>query len=230
MHGDFLPFWQAHGIDSGVEGGFLCALADDGTLVDSGKFTWYQARGVWTWSHLALHELSVGSFGVVTGAEGVNGASDAAAVEVATRHLRVATGANDFVFAHCCEAGGEGGGDEEEKEDDDEVGGEPAAKAVAAEEEGRLPGWTHEWLLEVSRQGARLAGRSRRDLVGYTGLFVAEGLVELHRARAATVAAAAASQPPPPPPPPAPRRSTPPPASSSASSSAPSSSASSSSS
>ena len=41
----FVAFWEAHGVDR-EHGGFLCALADDGTLVSEEKFAWYLARGV----------------------------------------------------------------------------------------------------------------------------------------------------------------------------------------
>jgi N-acylglucosamine 2-epimerase len=48
----FVPFWFRYGIDW-EHGGVLSCLHEDGTLASEDKFTWSQARSVWTFS--ALH-------------------------------------------------------------------------------------------------------------------------------------------------------------------------------
>ncbi len=48
---NFVPFWFRHGIDWEC-GGVLSCLREDGTLASSDKFTWSQARSVWTFSAL----------------------------------------------------------------------------------------------------------------------------------------------------------------------------------
>ncbi len=47
----FIPFWERHGIDNEF-GGFYHRLAYDGTLLGAEKFSWFQGRGLWTWSFL----------------------------------------------------------------------------------------------------------------------------------------------------------------------------------
>ncbi len=47
----FIPFWEKHGIDHKF-GGFYHRLAYDGTLLGAEKFSWFQGRGLWTWSFL----------------------------------------------------------------------------------------------------------------------------------------------------------------------------------
>jgi N-acylglucosamine 2-epimerase len=47
----FVPFWFRHGIDW-EHGGVLSCLNEDGTLASGDKFTWSQARSVWTFSAL----------------------------------------------------------------------------------------------------------------------------------------------------------------------------------
>lgn len=47
----FVPFWFRHGIDW-EHGGVLSCLREDGTLASGDKFTWSQARSVWTFSAL----------------------------------------------------------------------------------------------------------------------------------------------------------------------------------
>eukprot|EP00729_Bicosta_minor_P008477 gene8477-35206_t len=44
-------FWTKSGIDH-ENGGFMCALAHDGTLLSGDKFIWYQGRGLWVYSRL----------------------------------------------------------------------------------------------------------------------------------------------------------------------------------
>ncbi|HEY2940891.1 MAG TPA: AGE family epimerase/isomerase, partial [Vicinamibacteria bacterium] len=56
LFGGLIPFWDAHGIDH-ERGGFMCALDDDGTPVNTHKFLWFQGRGIWVYSRL------YGSFG-----------------------------------------------------------------------------------------------------------------------------------------------------------------------
>jgi mannose/cellobiose epimerase-like protein (N-acyl-D-glucosamine 2-epimerase family) len=48
---EVLPFWDKHGIDH-QRGGFMCSLADDGTLIDTNKHHWFQGRGIWVYSYL----------------------------------------------------------------------------------------------------------------------------------------------------------------------------------
>jgi len=47
----FVPFWFRYGIDW-EHGGVLSCLHEDGTLASGDKFTWSQARSVWTFSAL----------------------------------------------------------------------------------------------------------------------------------------------------------------------------------
>ncbi len=48
---EVLPFWERHGIDH-EHGGFICALEQDGTRLDTAKLLTFQARGLWVWSFL----------------------------------------------------------------------------------------------------------------------------------------------------------------------------------
>lgn len=46
-----LPFWQKNSLDQ-THGGFFTCLLQDGTVFDTDKFIWLQARQVWTFSML----------------------------------------------------------------------------------------------------------------------------------------------------------------------------------
>ena len=46
-----VPFWLKHSLDQEC-GGYLHCLERDGTVFDTDKFLWMQAREVWTWSTL----------------------------------------------------------------------------------------------------------------------------------------------------------------------------------
>jgi len=48
---DVIPFWMEHSIDQQY-GGYLTCLNRDGAVFDTDKFTWLQARQVWTFSML----------------------------------------------------------------------------------------------------------------------------------------------------------------------------------
>jgi N-acylglucosamine 2-epimerase len=48
---DVIPFWERHSLD-GEFGGYLTCLDRDGTVYDTDKFVWLQARQVWTFSML----------------------------------------------------------------------------------------------------------------------------------------------------------------------------------
>jgi N-acylglucosamine 2-epimerase len=48
---DVVPFWEQHSIDS-THGGFFTCLERDGTVFDTDKFIWLQARQVWMFSML----------------------------------------------------------------------------------------------------------------------------------------------------------------------------------
>ncbi|MFO7897988.1 MAG: AGE family epimerase/isomerase, partial [Planctomycetota bacterium] len=48
---DVLPFWERHSVDRECGGYFSC-LDRDGSVYDTDKFTWLQARQVWTFSAL----------------------------------------------------------------------------------------------------------------------------------------------------------------------------------
>jgi N-acylglucosamine 2-epimerase len=48
---DVIPFWERHSIDRKY-GGYLTCLNRDGSVFDSDKFIWLQARQVWTFSML----------------------------------------------------------------------------------------------------------------------------------------------------------------------------------
>ena len=48
---DIIPFWIDHSIDQQY-GGYLTCLNRDGSVFDTDKFTWLQARQVWTFSML----------------------------------------------------------------------------------------------------------------------------------------------------------------------------------
>jgi len=49
-----LPFWDAHGIDHEL-GGFLHCIDHNGTVLSTGKYHWFQGRGVWLYSFLYNH-------------------------------------------------------------------------------------------------------------------------------------------------------------------------------
>lgn len=48
---DVIPFWEKYSIDD-QEGGYFSCLNRDGAVYDTDKFTWLQARQVWTFSML----------------------------------------------------------------------------------------------------------------------------------------------------------------------------------
>ena len=48
---DVVPFWQRYGIDW-EDGGVFTCIGDDGSLLSTDKFTWSQARSIWTFSAL----------------------------------------------------------------------------------------------------------------------------------------------------------------------------------
>jgi N-acylglucosamine 2-epimerase len=48
---EVMPFWQKYSIDR-VHGGYFSCLDRDGTVYDTDKFIWLQARQVWTFSML----------------------------------------------------------------------------------------------------------------------------------------------------------------------------------
>jgi mannose/cellobiose epimerase-like protein (N-acyl-D-glucosamine 2-epimerase family) len=48
---DFVPFMDKFVVDREL-GGFMCAVDRDGTQVNSNKSTWYEGRGIWTYSYL----------------------------------------------------------------------------------------------------------------------------------------------------------------------------------
>jgi len=48
---EVIPFWEKHSIDKQHGGYFTCLLAD-GTVYDTDKFIWLQARQVWTFAKL----------------------------------------------------------------------------------------------------------------------------------------------------------------------------------
>lgn len=47
----YLPFWEKGGYDK-VNGGFMCELNDDGSVVNDEKYIWYQGRAIWVYSYL----------------------------------------------------------------------------------------------------------------------------------------------------------------------------------
>ncbi|MBL7199809.1 MAG: AGE family epimerase/isomerase [Anaerolineae bacterium] len=49
--GDVIPFWERHSVDW-EEGGYFTCLDRMGSVYDTDKFTWLQARQVWTFSML----------------------------------------------------------------------------------------------------------------------------------------------------------------------------------
>ncbi|HCL31848.1 MAG TPA: hypothetical protein DIC52_25905 [Candidatus Latescibacteria bacterium] len=51
---DYVPFWRTSGFDFEL-GGFMCAVSDDGTQLNTEKSMWYQGRGLWTHSFLYNH-------------------------------------------------------------------------------------------------------------------------------------------------------------------------------
>ncbi|MEL6490116.1 MAG: AGE family epimerase/isomerase [Cyanobacteria bacterium J06621_3] len=48
---DVLPFWETHSVDT-REGGYFSCLNRDGSVYDTDKFIWLQARQLWTFSML----------------------------------------------------------------------------------------------------------------------------------------------------------------------------------
>jgi N-acylglucosamine 2-epimerase len=51
---DVIPFWEGHSVDSEC-GGFFSCLDREGSVYDTDKFVWLQARQVWTFSMLYNH-------------------------------------------------------------------------------------------------------------------------------------------------------------------------------
>jgi len=51
MLDDFVPFMDKYVVDHEL-GGFMCTVDRDGTLLSSDKRTWYEGRGIWTYSYL----------------------------------------------------------------------------------------------------------------------------------------------------------------------------------
>ena len=51
MLDDFVPFMDKYVVDHEL-GGFMCTVDRDGTQVSSDKRTWYEGRGIWTYSYL----------------------------------------------------------------------------------------------------------------------------------------------------------------------------------
>ncbi len=48
---DVIPFWERHSPDR-EQGGYFTCLERDGSVFDTDKFVWLQARQVWTFSML----------------------------------------------------------------------------------------------------------------------------------------------------------------------------------
>ena len=48
---DVVPFWERHSLDRD-HGGYFTCLDRDGTVFDTDKFIWLQARQVWLFSML----------------------------------------------------------------------------------------------------------------------------------------------------------------------------------
>ncbi|MHC4367413.1 MAG: AGE family epimerase/isomerase, partial [Planctomycetota bacterium] len=46
-----IPFWEERSIDA-EHGGYFTCLDRDGTIYDTDKFIWLQARQIWTFSML----------------------------------------------------------------------------------------------------------------------------------------------------------------------------------
>jgi mannose/cellobiose epimerase-like protein (N-acyl-D-glucosamine 2-epimerase family) len=51
MLDDFVPFMDKFVVDHEL-GGFMCTVDRDGTQLSSDKTTWYEGRGIWTYSYL----------------------------------------------------------------------------------------------------------------------------------------------------------------------------------
>lgn len=51
MLDDFVPFMDKFVVDHDL-GGFMCTVDRDGTRLGSNKRTWYEGRGIWTYSYL----------------------------------------------------------------------------------------------------------------------------------------------------------------------------------
>jgi len=52
---DVIPFWEKHSVDA-QQGGYFTCLERDGTVYDTDKFMWLQARQVWTFAMLFNHQ------------------------------------------------------------------------------------------------------------------------------------------------------------------------------
>jgi len=61
LYKNVIPFWINHSLDK-ENGGYFTCLETDGTVFDTDKFSWLQARQVWMFSKLYnLHNKSTGS-------------------------------------------------------------------------------------------------------------------------------------------------------------------------
>ena len=78
---DVVPFWTRHGVDR-EHGGFLTCLDRDGTVLDTDKGVWVQARATWLFATLYL------------------------AVERREEWLELARGGIQFMRAHCFDTDG----------------------------------------------------------------------------------------------------------------------------
>ena len=72
---EYVPFFLKNAADF-ENGGFMCSLDHDGSLVKSNKFGWFQGRGVWWFSYLYNH------------------------FEKNPKYLDIAVKTNDFILAH----------------------------------------------------------------------------------------------------------------------------------
>lgn len=113
---EYLPFWDKFGIDR-ENGGFLCSLDHDGTVVNTDKRLVFQARGLWVYSFLYNH------------------------FEIEDC-LEVARRARDFIVSHGQDDSGN-------------------------------------WVHTLDKYGNV---RKPADGLGFSGIFVAEGLQEYYRA------------------------------------------------
>ena len=72
---EYIPFFMKNAVDYD-NGGFMCSIDHDGSLVKTNKFGWFQGRGVWWFSYLFNH------------------------FEKDSKYLDIAVRTKDFMLAH----------------------------------------------------------------------------------------------------------------------------------
>ena len=91
---DVLPFWSAHSVDT-EKGGYFSCLNRDGSVYDTDKFIWLQARQLWTFSML-VNQTTISQ----TTISQTNTNQTAVSAEEKQHWLQIAQVGADFLAQH----------------------------------------------------------------------------------------------------------------------------------